>query len=55
MKTWHIRGGGDVVEHYSVEAETEQEARDMFERGEAGQPWYTEVQGSYILNIDQED
>lgn len=33
------------------EADSEEEARVKFERGEAGSPWVTEVSGSEIVSI----
>lgn len=54
MTTWSIKARGEAIEHYSVEADTEEEARAKFERGDVDAAWYTEVSGSEIERIDEE-
>lgn len=50
---FEIEGGGDVREVYHVTAESEEDAREKFERGECGEPSITEVSGSFILNVKE--
>lgn len=42
-KVWRIEAHGDVRELYVVEADTEDEAREMFESGDAGNPYVSEA------------
>ena len=43
MTTYRIEATGDVREVYHVEAESEEEAREMFLRGDVGQPTISEA------------
>ena len=55
MTFWHIEAHGEVVEHYSIEADSGEEARELFGRGECGPAYYTEVNGSEIVELEPED
>lgn len=54
MKVWRIETTGDAREIYSVEAETEEEAIEKLERGDAHHH-LTEVTGLSIESIDRID
>lgn len=51
MPEYEIEARGEATENYSCEAEDEDEVRAMFERGDLGDSWYTEVNGSTIVKI----
>jgi hypothetical protein len=49
--TWEVAAVGVVRERYTIEADTEDEARVIFESGHAGQPWHSEVDDPEIVRI----
>jgi len=55
MPVYAIEAEGDATERYSVEAASEAEAREKFERGEVEPAWSTEVSGSEIVKIEKEE
>lgn len=50
MAIWTIEAHGDVRELYMVEADTEEEAREMFERGDVLAPYVSEAD-TFITSI----
>lgn len=55
MTIWNIEAHGEVTEYYAVEADTEDEARAKFDRGDAGTPIYSEVEGIELVKIESEN
>jgi hypothetical protein len=55
MTVYRIEAEGDVREVYHVEAESEDEAREMFQRGDIDNPTISEVCGSSIVKVEVED
>lgn len=55
MPTFDIEAEGDAIERYSVVAENELEAREKFQRGDVEPAWSTEIQGSTIVSIVEEE
>jgi hypothetical protein len=54
-KQWTIEAHGDVRELYTVDADTEEEAREKYERGDVGQPYLSETMGTEIVRVTQDD
>lgn len=55
MPQFAIEAEGDAIERYVVEAENEEEAREKFKRGDLPDPWSTEIQGSTIVHLEEEE
>ena len=54
MPNWIIEAEGEAREVYACAAETEDEARLLFDRGECENIGPTEISGSTIVRIDEE-
>jgi hypothetical protein len=52
---YEIEVRGVATEHYSCEAESEEEARDMFESGKITKAHMTEVSEAEIVRIEEVD
>ena len=55
MPTWTLEVIGRSREIYNVEAETEEEAREKFRRGEVAGPFLTEIDDAEVEEATQEE
>lgn len=55
MRVWKVETVGDAREVYTVEADTEQEARAAFDNGTIGPADMTDVTSAEIVKIEEEE